>query len=108
MKEAHKLRGYQYDLYASRERGMRAEMRLYAEGAGLIGRIRFLAQQDPLPASEKEINGSLLLYYAYEDLPRVLDILRNEKPVFLVWEEGLRAHLSTGPEPVGEGEDSDD
>jgi hypothetical protein len=104
MKEAHQLRGYQYDLYASRETGKRAEMRLYEDGAGLIARIMFLAQNAPLPASEKEIDGTLLLYYAYDDLPQVLDILRNEKPLFLIWEEGLSAHLSTGPEPIGEGE----
>lgn len=37
----------------------------------------------------------------------VLDILRNEKPVYIYFAQG-RGFLSTSQEPVGEGETSED
>ena len=46
----------------------------------------------------------------YEDFSRILDILRNEKPIF--WHQfstwPTMAEINTGAEPVGEGERSID
>jgi hypothetical protein len=41
-----------------------------------------------------------------DDYPRILDILRNEKPVFVEFEvqNGNIANIRTSAEPVGEGE----
>ena len=38
------------------------------------------------------------------DGPQVVDLLRNESPVYLLWGEGRNTALATGYEPVGEGE----
>ena len=49
------------------------------------------------------------LHYLAEDFPRVVDLLRNEKPVCLVyyygseWDTGVGS-LETSYEPVGDGE----
>ncbi|KJR99206.1 MAG: hypothetical protein VR65_17535 [Desulfobulbaceae bacterium BRH_c16a] len=46
------------------------------------------------------------VYYRYSDLTNIIDMLRNEKPIFLhyVPEGANNTRISTTSEPVGEGE----
>jgi hypothetical protein len=51
--------------------------------------------------------GRYLLAYTYADLPVIIDMLRNETPVFLVVDPTGAVdnwRISTSEEPVGEGE----
>lgn len=98
------LRGYQYELFASRLANVLAHMRLYAEH-GVVGHVEFLADGEPLPPAERPPSGQHRLYYPFSSLPMVVDLLRNEKPIFLVWAGAAGSRLSTSPEPVGEGEE---
>jgi len=38
------------------------------------------------------------------DMPIILDMLRNEKPIYLIYDGGLNSRISTIEEAVGEGE----
>jgi hypothetical protein len=60
---------------------------------------------EPWPPAERPPSGQHRLYYPFSSLPMVVDLLRNEKPVFLVWAGAAGSRLSTSPEPVGEGEE---
>ncbi len=68
---------------------------LYAAGK-LIGQLNFEADGVPLPADSLQ-NGIPMLFYRKQDFANTLDILRNEKPVYLYFngagtsfENGLR------------------
>jgi len=74
---------------------------LKAEGQYMGTQLVFKANGTVLPPDTK---GSI--YYHLDDFQNIIDILRNEKPVFLSWvsptsENGLR----TSPEAIGEGEE---
>lgn len=51
-------------------------------------------------------NGYIYCHYTSEDFPRVLDLLRNEKPVYFRYVAGNWnvASIDTSLEPTGEGE----
>ena len=79
---------------------------LYDPGSNLVGKVYFLPDGDPLPPAEQR-EGELCcytLYYPRASLPSVLDLLRNEGPISIVWRGGMDTSLSTEYEPVGEGE----
>ena len=50
--------------------------------------------------------GYLRVYYHRSALAELVDLMRNEKPVYLhYWEgDGDNTHVASGQEPVGEGE----
>ena len=59
-------------------------------------------RNDPLPASKVD-----LLHYHRRDFPNVVDLLRNEAPVFLFsmdLVDGVMSALMTGVEVVGDGD----
>ncbi len=70
----------------------------------LVGQIEFHPTQDQDGA--KLVNGHIHLQMRTEDYPQVVDIIRNEAPVYLFYNEASgQGGVSTDPtEPVGEGE----
>ena len=71
--------------------------------------LRFFPEGTALPANSKttHANGKPIFYvnYRYVQLANVVDLLRNEKPVsFFFRDDTLMAYITTGNEPVGEGE----
>jgi hypothetical protein len=54
----------------------------------------------------QDAEGFILMYFKLDDFPRILDILRNEKPVFLWYNKNfeMASIITTAHEPVGEGE----
>ena len=44
------------------------------------------------------------LWYHIDQFPAVIDILRNEQPVYVHYSNPTFAHIFTGSEPIGEGE----
>ena len=71
-------------------------------GNSYLGQAAFVPDDEPLPAGTPR-----LLFYHRSDFPAVVDLLRNEAPVFLHTTEladGSHTALMTGVESVGEGE----
>lgn len=85
--------------------GKRASIHLFDKDNRGIGRIDFWDADLTLPADENsDLNGITLSLYA-SMLDNVVDMLRNEEPCFIAWQESIKnAYISTGQEPVGEGE----
>jgi hypothetical protein len=78
---------------------------LYDDGANVVGRVGVVADDRPMPPAERRGHCSFL-YYRRPAFRDVVDMLRNEGPVYLTWRDGMNAALGTGFEPVGEGETS--
>jgi hypothetical protein len=72
-----------------------------------IGQAVFFPNGAVLPADFQRANGQVDLHYHLDDFHNVLDIVRNEKPVFLNFNgsgPGFENNIRTGNEPTGEGE----
>ncbi len=70
-----------------------------------IGIIQFYDELDPLPPPEPASDFGVRLFYRIRELPGVIDMLRNEKPVRLqTFDDPAFVRIRTGLEPVGEGE----
>ncbi len=77
------------------------------DGQGLIAALYFHDQTSTMPdADYLPDTGQPMSHYRIEDMPRILDLLRNESPVYYQqlsnWPE--MAWIRTNLEPVGEGE----
>ena len=71
--------------------------------------LLFYPEGTPLPPNSKttSVSGNPIFYvsYRYAQLPNVLDLLRNEKPIkFFFRDENLASYITTSDEPIGEGE----
>lgn len=88
----------------------RAIIGLRDEEDTLIGAAYFHHSPATMPVADTmKGTGYISCHYLAGDYPYVLDILRNEKPVFVEFEVSLgnMASIRTSAEPVGEGEVSD-
>lgn len=92
---------YTYYLFGSRAKG-EAIIFLYDDKSTVAGEIVFCDDAEPLPPAAAE-HGRQVLYFRRSALHDVVDLLRNEGPIYLKQDDGSVA-LSTGYEPVGEGE----
>ena len=85
----------------------RAIIGLRDESDALIGAAYFHHSTTTMPVADTmKSSGYISCHYLADDYPQVLDILRNEKPVFVEFEvrPGNIANIRTSAEPVGEGE----
>ena len=66
----------------------------------------FYPEQQKLPENYYDVNSKLVyLRYPMSMYSYVLDILRNEKPIYFSFSEKTKlGYIHTGKEPVGEGE----
>ncbi len=92
---------YTYYLFSSRDEG-EAIIFLYDDKSTVAAEVIFCDDAEPLPGPKEE-RGKQLLYFRRSALHDVVDLLRNEGPIYLKQDDGTDA-LSTGYEPVGEGE----
>jgi hypothetical protein len=77
------------------------------QGAVFLGQCVFHPNGTTLPPDLLRPNGQVDLQYHLDDFHNVLDVLRNEKPVFLNFNgvgPGFENNINTGPETVGEGD----
>ena len=75
-------------------------------GGRFIGQLVFMQDGTALPADGKT-DGSVTLYYHLASFGHVLDLLRNEQPMYLLYAgsgPGFENGIKSTPEPVGEGE----
>jgi len=70
-----------------------------------LGYLNFLTDGAQLPETNKKYN-LFYFYYHFQDLPVIIDMLRNESPVYLFYMEDNKSNcrISTTMELVGEGE----
>jgi len=80
----------------------RAQISLYGPDGKTAAYVRF---NDPGMTFENdyESGGIIRMHLPSEMFGNVIDVLRNEKPVYIYFAQG-RGFLSTSTEPVGEGE----
>ena len=106
---------YPIDGYAFRMWSMRPTTNLnpgvavagvyYYQGTQYRGYVYFYPDGTPLAdPSHDATNGRVYLSFNLSQLPAVLDVLRNEKPLVVYYESATNAALRSGVEPVGEEE----
>ena len=85
----------------------RAIVGLRKDDGSIIGTAYFHRSPATLPDSDSQnAAGQVFCHYLAEDFPRVLDLLRNEKPVYVNFTAGSWniARIETSLEAIGEGE----
>ena len=85
----------------------RAIIGLRDENNQLVGAAYFHHSSETMPNADTfKATGYISCHYLAEHYAHVLDLLRNEKPVFVEFEAhaGNVANIRTSSEPVGEGE----
>jgi hypothetical protein len=95
---------YQIAVFA--QTGTPAKINLYS-GRSVFAVAFLRPEGEALPKAHADAQeGYVRLYYHRQALPDLVDLLRNEKPVYLhFWDgPGDNTHLASGREPVGEGE----
>ena len=89
----------------------RAIIGLRNDSDALVGAAYFHHNAATMPLADTyKASGLISCHYTAEDYPQVLDLLRNEKPVYVEFEAraGNIANIRTSAEPVGEGEQGND
>lgn len=81
----------------------RSQIALYDGNNRTVAYLRF-NDPDMNFENDSESGGRIKMHLPSTMFENVLDILRNEKPVYIYFAQG-RGFLSTSKEPVGEGED---
>ena len=83
--------------------GYREAIYLYDENGNTVARLRFT--RDTIPPPSVGASGSYILYYTRGEYRDVVDMLRNEEPIYFWWGgETSVSYVRTGREGVGEGE----
>ena len=75
----------------------------------ISGQLQFFLDSATIPANSKSVwddgTQSYQVSFRYSQYAGIIDLLRNENPVYLVFDEDkLTASIVAGGEPVGEGE----
>lgn len=104
MAESFVINYYQFYIFSSRDQGNSVVIG-YGDG-GKVVYIHFVGEQPSLPETRKIDDNRYIMYYSKVDLSNIVDMLRNEKPIYFIYmSTGTNnSRLSTGSEPVGEGE----
>ncbi|WP_282081090.1 hypothetical protein [Aquimarina algiphila] len=90
----------------SKNYAYRAIIGLRRDNGSLIGAAYFHRDASTLPNTDS-ISGSGYIYvhYSESDLERIVDLLRNEEPVYVRYVPGWEmASINTSLEPIGEEE----
>ena len=102
-----KVATYQFYHWSSRSTG-KSNLILKGEG-GETCSVLFV--EDPthnLPAAKVLKENYYLFYYHHFQLPHLIDMLRNESPIYVFFNDDSNwnnSRISTTNEPVGEGEE---
>ena len=96
--------------HSSQKKGLdhttRAMISLYDRANNLIGVLRFKMDLDDFP-QDVVVGERIDCYYPPETYLEVIDLLRNEKPLYLDFQDEPGSNygiITTRKEPVGEGE----
>ncbi len=96
---------YRYYFFSSRNRPdhARAVIQFWGDD-GYLGAAIFYDDDHTLPPAIQYSSGIIGLNYHMSEFQPILDMLRNEKPVYIHYNGELNSRLTTSGEPVGEGE----
>jgi hypothetical protein len=99
---------YKYYNWSSRQTG---KTNLNLTGAGGEKCFVWFVEDDTaaLPEAYEQAPNAYAFYYHHRQLPHLIDMLRNEKPIWVYFnnDNGFNnSRISTTKEPVGEGEES--
>jgi hypothetical protein len=99
----HEIATYKYEL--RRMRTSTVGVAWLSSAERMVCAIAFVDGAGPLPPLHVGPTGVVSFTLRAASLPVMIDMLRNEKPVFFTWwKERSFASVSTAAEPVGEGE----
>jgi hypothetical protein len=75
-----------------------------------VVQANFYPDNKALPENYHDVNSKLVyLRYHIHMYPHIIDILRNEKPIYFSYSDKSKlGYIRTGKEPVGEGENDAD
>jgi len=99
---------YNYYFWSSRQRG-KANMNIHGVGGETCSVWFTEDPEEALKHAEEVAPNYYAFYYHYAQLDQILDMLRNEKPVYVHYDDQPtfnNSRISTDAEPVGEGEES--
>ena len=101
------IQNYEYYVFSSRDSSNPPStvILLYDSNNTSVAALWFVKDPGTLPTAQA--GGTYVLAYSYADLPVIVDMLRNETPVFLIVDPTgpvVNWRISTFEEPVGEGE----
>jgi hypothetical protein len=103
------IANYSVSIYSNAEPGhMSAAVLLFDKTGKRVAFLRFYPPDATSPANELRPDlGYALVSYPQSALSAVVEILRNEKPLYFIWHDDVpgRCHgaVGTSREPVGEG-----
>ena len=101
--DVYEIKNYTYYVFSSRNAAIVDSVLLFHGDSSYLGAAFFYEPSHTLPDAVKyTASGPVGLHYHRTDLPTLIDILRNESPVYLIWDGGQNSRISTTSEPVGE------
>ncbi len=104
--EIKTIQKYSYMAFSSRsgKNDIKAVIMLTDESS-FLGYLHFMTDGCQLPQTKKKYN-LYYYYYHFSDMPVIVDMLRNEAPVYIFYMEENKENcrISTTLELVGEGE----
>lgn len=87
------------------QRGLFATIVLTLEGTKRKGRLYFYDDLESLPDTDKFLPNTYIGYYLAEHFPKIVDILRNEKPVQIGFHSQFNmVSIYTGEKKISEQE----
>ncbi len=108
MKANFEVETYQYYDWSSRSTG-KTNLVLKGTGGEMCA-VWFIENEEAnLPEAREAAADRYEFYYHHSQLQHLIDMLRNEKPIFVFFDNdnGFRnSRISTTDEPVGEGEET--
>jgi len=106
----YEITHYQVIQYAGgRKYPISAVINLYGKADAHVGKFKFYRKRDQLPDKDsKASSGFVTCHLGSEQFIEIVDILRNEKPVYLLYsDEHSLGTIATDAESVGEEEITD-
>lgn len=104
--EVRTITHYTYMIFSSRaEESEYKAVIMINDQKSFLGYINFVADGNKLPKAVK-MHNLYYYYYHMQDMPAIVDMLRNEGPVYIFYQEDDKnmCRIATTMEPVGEGE----
>ncbi len=106
--ENHRVEKYQYEVQQDISDGATRELTflsLFDKQRNLLCAFVFMPNGNTLAKPVETPDGHVAIQMHESDFSRIIDMLRNEKPVYFSWwREAESFRLCTSKEPVGEQE----
>lgn len=74
----------------------------FSEADTYRGTIRFFSDENEIEDASMDSDGKIILNMHFNHFHSMLDIIRNEKPLFIFYESPSNAGIRTGSEKIGD------